>query len=58
MHLRKFYFLTLFLKLYLFFSIPHHAISSPCKTLLSFSRKFGHLVILPFFMLDYYWSCR
>lgn len=48
MHLRKFYFLTLFLKLYLFFSIPPHAISSPCKTLLSFSRKFGHLVIWSF----------
>ena len=59
MHLRKFYILTLFFKLYLFFSIPPHAISSPSKASFELPQKnvviwsFGHLVILPFCMLDY-----
>ena len=60
MHLRKFYILTLFFKLYLFFSIPPHAISSPSKASFELPKKmwsFGHLVIFPFCMLDY-WICR
>lgn len=41
----NFIFKTLFI---FFLSPPPHAISSPCKALLSFSRKFGHLVIWSF----------
>ena len=49
-------FLTLFLKLYLFFSIPPSCHILSMQSPLEFLPKiwsFGHLVILPFFMLDY-----
>ena len=52
-------FLTLFLKLYLFFSIPPlmpyplHAKPSWVSPENLVIWSFGHLVILPFFMLDY-----
>lgn len=47
MHLRKFYILTLFLKLYFFLYTPR-AISSPSKASFKLPKKCGHLVIWSF----------
>ena len=51
MHLRKFYILTLFLKLYFFLYTPY-AISSPSKASFKLPKKCGHLVIWSFGHFD------